>query len=411
MKDIRVIALTHRQFPLDTIGAFYIAPEHRSGALQGVRTSAGIQEFMYLATCNRVELVFTLDHYVCPGLTAKILSGLRPDLPETEIREIAQRCDRYNGPEAVEHLLRVASSLESVVIGEREIITQLRSAYEECRSIDLTGDDLRLLIGQCVRTAKEIFTHTDLARKPVSVVSLAWQQFRAAGIRPEHRVLLVGAGQIIRNFSKFLAENGYHNVTVANRTLNRAGEIARTLQGKAISLDQLHEFGGGFDALVTCTGAEYHVIPATLYEKLLAGEKDRKCVIDLALPADVAPEATESFDMVYIGMDTIREQASKNLEFREKALEDCVPLIEQGVRDFERAWHERQVERAMKSIPEAIKEIRSTALGSVFADELGQLDAQSREVLEKIILYMEKKYISVPMKMAREVLLDAVSRN
>ncbi|MFN9799343.1 MAG: glutamyl-tRNA reductase, partial [Bacteroidota bacterium] len=148
-----------------------------------------------------------------------------------------------------------------------------------------------------------------------------------------------------------------------------------------------------------------------LYTSLIRGESGRKLIIDLALPADIDAAVASSAEVHYVGMETIQSRASENISSREQALAECEPIITSGVREFERMFAEREVERAMRSIPEAIKEIRSTALGSVFARDLEQLDENSREVLEKIIAYMEKKYISVPMKMAREVLLDAVSRN
>ncbi|MCC6601089.1 MAG: glutamyl-tRNA reductase [Crocinitomicaceae bacterium] len=411
MNDLRIIALTHKELPLDSIGKFHVAPSERAVLLQSLKLQFGMSEIMLLSTCNRVEIIFCLPHYVCPGVTSQILSAFAPHLSSDFIHQTATCSERYNGPEAIQHLLRVASSLESVVIGEREIITQLRKAYEECEEQGLTGDNLRLVIKQCVKTAKEIFSHTDLAKRPVSVVSLAWQQFRDYGLKKEARILLIGAGQVIRNFSKFLIENDYSNITVANRTLAHAEEIAGSFGGKSMTMEDLPHFSGGFDALISCTAADTSIINKEIYLQLLSGENAQKLVIDLALPADIAEEVTKEFPMIYIGMNKIRELASANMSFREKALSDCDPIIESGVRKFERLYNERKVERAMRSIPDAIREIRNTALGSVFEKDLENLDENSREILNKILHYMEKKYISVPMKMAREVLLDSVSKN
>jgi len=386
-------------------------PEVREEMLHNLKAQFGLTELMYLATCNRVEFIFSLNHFVCPGVTAGILNALKPAMDEEEVRQIAHRAERYNGVEAVHHLLRVASSLESVVIGEREIITQLRKSYEDSLAAGLTGDNLRIVIKQCVKTAKEIFTFTDLSKKPVSVVSLAWKQFRDFGIQPESRVVLIGAGQIVRNFCKFLNENGYHNLVIANRTQANAMKLISEQGGAALSLDELNQYTGGFDALVSCTASKEIIVDSALYKQLLAGDSSKKLVIDLALPADISPEIASEFPVSYIGMDTIQRLASENISFREQALHECEPIIENGVKEFERLFAEREVERAMRSIPDAIKEIKSTAMGSVFAKDLERLDAESREVLDKILSYMEKKYISVPMKMAREVLLDAVSRN
>lgn len=410
MNELRVIAITHKQFPLETIGRFHADPAMRAEVLHHVKQSLGLSELMYLSTCNRVEFIFTLPHYVCPGVTAQVLSAFQPNMSEADVRHVAQNCERYNGAEAAEHLLRVASSLESVVIGEREIITQLRKAYEECTEAGLTGDQLRLTIRQCIKTAKEIFTQTDLARKPVSVVSLAWLKFQEFGPDKDARILLVGAGQIIRNFCKFLFENGYHNITIANRSVANAQSLTQSFGGEALALDELYTYTKGFDVLVSCTAAEHAVINEDMYMHLLQGDVSRKLVIDLALPQDI-DGAVKSHAVEYVDMAEIQRLASANLQFREQALTECEPLINAGTRELERAFNEREIERAMRSIPDTIKEIRNTALGSVFAKDLEQLDENSREVLEKIIAYMEKKYISIPMKMAREVLLDAVSKN
>ena len=134
-------------------------------------------------------------------------------------------------------------------------------------------------------------------------------------------------------------------------------------------------------------------------------------VIDLAIPADIDAEIMNQFNVDYVDMKLIQTIASTNIQYREQALTDCEPIIDAGIREFERHFNERKIEMAMKSIPDAIKDIRSTAMGNVFAKDLEKLDDDSKELLEKIIGYMEKKYISIPMKMAREVLLDAVNKN
>jgi len=411
VNELRAIAITHHKFPLETIGKFHIAAEQRELLLKKVKVEMGISEMMYLSTCNRVEIVFLLPHYVCPGLTAQILSIIQPNLNPEEIKEVAKLAERYNGAETAEHLLRVASSLESLIIGEHEIITQFRKSYEECGSFGLTGDTLRLLMKQCLKTAKEIFTHTDLSKKPISVVSLAWLKFREYGIAKNGRIILVGAGQIVGNFAKFLAENEFTNVVVFNRSTDKAELVSRPFGGRHFSLAQLNDFSEGFDALVTCTGADHAIISNEVYQKLLAGDTHEKLVIDLALPVDIAPEVISTNRVEYVDMHTIQQMASLNIKFRQKALESCTEIIAAGFKEFEKLYQERQIERAMQQIPETIKEIKATALGSVFAKDLEGLDENAKAVLDKIMSYMEKKYISIPMKMAKEVLMNETSKN
>jgi glutamyl-tRNA reductase len=411
VNELRVVALTHKHFSLDTIGKFHVADNRREPVLKQLIHQIGIGELMYLSTCNRVEIVFTLPHYVCPGVTANMLKLIQPNLNEAEIKSIAAQAERFNGMEAAEHMLNVAASLDSAIIGEREIITQLRKAYEECDALGLTGDDLRLMIRQCIQTAKEVFTSTDLAKKPVSVVSLSWEQFRAFNLPTDSRILLIGAGQIIRNFSKFLYENEYSNLTFVNRTLANASMLCDNFGGKALPLDELQYFTEGFDALISCTGSDNHVVDAALFNTLLNGETSRKVVIDLAVPADIHSDVISTFEVDYLDMNQIRTRAQENIQYREQAIADCLPIIQSGLRECEKVHKERRIEKAMTSIPETIKEIRNTALGSVFAKDLETLDDHSRDVLEKIMNYMEKKYISIPMRMAKEVLLDEVKKN
>jgi glutamyl-tRNA reductase len=411
VNEIRVIAISHKNFPLDTVGKFHIAPEERQTILSEIKASFGIVEIMYLSTCNRVEFIFTLPHFVCPGFTSNFLKKINSGLTEQELHHISIQAERFNGEEAVEHLLKVTSSLESIVIGEREIITQIRNAFEEAQKQKLSGDKIRLIISQCIKTAREIFSQTDLARKPVSVVSLAWQEFRNVGYNKNARILLIGAGQIIRNFLKFLSENEYTNLTIANRTEAKAQELADAFGGQALALDQLYEYKAGFDVLITCTASDMAVVNSELYSELVRGENTRKQIIDLSLPADIDADIRKNFNVSYVGMNEIQKMASANILFREQALVECLPYISSGVEAFEKALQERRIEQAMQSIPETIKEIRSTALGSVFAKDLENLDEEARDLLNKIMSYMEKKYISLPMKMAREVLLNETRKN
>jgi glutamyl-tRNA reductase len=408
---LRTIAITHKNFPLDLIGSLHIAPETRTARIEHVKEVLQIHELVYISTCNRVEFVFTLDHYVCPGFTGRFIATLFPSLEAETVQNIASSCERYNENEALEHLLKVSSSLESMVIGEREIITQMRLSYEEAEKNNWSGDHLRLIWKQILKTSKEIYTHTDLAKKPVSVASLAWQRFQEAGLPHDARIMLVGAGQIIRNLHKFLFENNYHNVIVVNRGAERGEELARQFNSDFLLLDELPYYNAGVDALISCTASEQAVIAHDLFLTITNGSSKKLPVIDLALPADIDQAIAQLAHVHYTDMTTIQEIAKNNIAFREQAIAACEAIIAKGMKEFDKMQQERQVELAMQEIPQVIKNIRETAIGSVFAKDLEQLDEQSRAVLEKVVAYMEKKYISVPMKMAKEVLLQEVGKN
>lgn len=411
MNELRVIAITHKAFSLDQIGQLHIQDDARAQRLQQLKEALALKELMFLSTCNRVEIIFTLDHYLCPGTTSQILAALYPDLSVEAIASLSKTCDRFNGDEAAQHLLEVASSMDSVIIGEREIITQLRKAYEECLDHQLTGDTIRLTISQCVRTAKEVFTHTDLVKKPVSAVSLAWREFSACSLPKDTRVLLVGAGQIIRTFAKFLHEYGYTSLVFANRTLAHAKSLSDQYGGDAMALGELSSSPEPFDVMVVCTAADHFIITPSVFNTIQGVSRRCKLLIDLALPFNIDPAISKDQEIPRVDMLVIQERAQANIEFREQALADCIPIIQEGKQELSKLLQARRVEQAMQSIPETIKEIKQTALGVVFAKELEQLDDQSKKLIEDLMNYMEKKYISIPMKMAKEVLLEKIHQN
>lgn len=410
MNNLRAISLNHHHFPLETIGSFAIPQEELKARLDAAKQEFQMSELMYLGTCNRVEMVFDVPHFVCSGFTQQLLSFMFPEHDKSFIKGVAQKAQRFNGEETADHVFRVASSLDSLIIGEREIITQLRNAYEECEKMKLTGDSLRLLNQHAIRIAKDVYSHTNLSKKPVSIVSIAWKLFQEKHPDLNTKIVLVGAGQIITNFAKFLSENGYANVRVYNRTLENAASIAKSFSTEALPISELKNDQSDFDALVVCTGSTEFVVSAEMFGNLCLSKKHRT-VIDLALPANVDIEISQSSDVDLIDMLAVQREVQKNISYREEALTDCVAIIEKGKGEFKKLFQERSIERAMSEIPHAIKEIRQTAVESVFSKELAALSEQDRELVDKIISYMEKKYISVPMKLAKSVLLEEVQKH
>ncbi|MGL4599447.1 MAG: glutamyl-tRNA reductase, partial [Bacteroidia bacterium] len=309
------------------------------------------------------------------------------------------------------HIFSVAASLDSLVVGEREIITQVRSAYENSSEMQLTGDTLRLLVRKTIETAKAVYTQTAISRNPVSVVSLAWRKLRALHVQNDARFLIIGAGVTNTAMVRYLKKHGFHQFAVFNRTLNNAEVLAAEIGGKAFSLDQLENYTQGFDVIVTCTGASEAIITPDLYRKLVQEDTRKKIVIDLAVPNDLDPAILKAWDVNVIAVNNLQEVAKENLKEREKELTAAQEIIGKAVTEFRNDLKARQVELAMRSVPVKVKEIRDTAINAVFASEIEQLDDASKELLNRVLNYVEKKYISVPMKMAREILLDETRQN
>jgi glutamyl-tRNA reductase len=406
LKYLKVIAFTHKQIELKELGKLVICQENLTDKLHQVKSEFGIAEIFYLATCNRVEFVLITPQVVDKAFAKKFIETLNIGLCSHYMGSFIDAACIYEGKDALNHLLRTSCSLESLIVGEKEILPQLRKAYENCREAGLTGDGLRMFMNCVVKTAKEVYTNTNISKNPISVVSLAYRKLKDLKLCTNARILIIGAGETNRNISKYLQKHKFSNFAVFNRTLSKAQELAADLNGEAFNLDDLKQYNQGFDVIITCTSSVEPIITPEIYTSLLNGETDKKTIVDLAVPNDTAPEVLEQFPVHFIEVHSLNEVAKKNLQERYQELTHAESIIENNICEFLHMLKQRKVELAMSTVPEKIKEIRNTAINSVFADELQCMDQQSREVLEKVINYIEKKYISVPMLMAKDILIN-----
>ncbi|RFZ83438.1 glutamyl-tRNA reductase [Mucilaginibacter terrenus] len=406
MKYLKVIAFTHKQIELKELGKLVMCQENLTDKLHDVKQRFGINEMFYLATCNRVEFVMTTPQKVDKEFAHEFLDAMQMGLCHHSMGNFTNAASIYEGHAAMEHLLRTSCSLESLIVGEKEILAQLRKAYESGREAGLTGDKLRLIMECVVKTAKEVYTHTNISKNPISVVSLAYRKLKDLKLCSNARILIIGAGETNRNISKYLQKHKFSNFSVFNRTLSKAQQLANDLGGEAFELEELKNYNKGFDAIITCTSAVEPIITPEIYTSLLNGETGKKTIVDLAIPNDTAPEVLQQFDVNFIEVHSLNEVAKKNLQERYHELSSAEAIIEQNINEFLVMLKQRKIELAMRQVPEKIKEIRNNAVNTVFADEVQSLDKESREILEKVINYMEKKYISVPMIMAKDILIN-----
>ncbi|WP_395811562.1 glutamyl-tRNA reductase [Daejeonella sp.] len=405
MKYLKVIAFTHKQIDLKDLGKFVICNESLESSLESVRRKFDIPEIFYIGTCNRVEFVFTADQNLSNEFVREFIQALNLPVSDEQVQAFADQVSIYEDVEALNHLLRISCSLESLVVGEKEILAQVRKAYDTCRLAGFTGDYLRLVMNRVVKTSKEVYTNTAIARKPISVVSLAYRKLRELKMCTQSRILIIGAGETNKNISKYLKKHKYSNFTIFNRTLQNAQVLADELGGKAYGLDALKTFKDGFDVIITCTSATEPILTNEIYNSLLNTDTSRKVIVDLAVPNDTSPEVLDNNPVTFIEVHSLQEIANSNLQERYEELIFAERIIEDNILEFKPVLKQRRVEIAMRDVPVKIKEIRSAAVNRIFADEIEGMDSNSREVLERVMNYMEKKYISLPMVMAKDILI------
>ncbi len=406
MKYLKVIAFTHKHIELKDLGKFVICNETLGSSLKNVKARFDIPEIFYIGTCNRVEFVFTAEQTLDNEFVKNFVHALNLPVPHEQLENFISQASVYEDIEALNHLLRISCSLESLVVGEKEILAQIRKAFETCRAAGFTGDYLRMIMNRVVKTAKEVYTNTGIARKPISVVSLAYRKLRELKMCTNARVLIIGAGETNKNISKYLQKHKYSNFAIFNRTLENAEVLACELGGKAFGLEDLKNYKEGFDVIITCTSATDPIITNEVYRSLLNGDTSKKVIVDLAVPNDTCCEVLEKNPLTFIEVHGLQEIANSNLQERYEELIFAERIIEQNILEFKPVLKQRRVEIAMREVPEKIKEIKDAAINRIFAEEIQGMDDNSREVLAKVMNYMEKKYISVPMVMAKEILIN-----
>lgn len=405
MEYLKIIAFTHKHIDLKALGKLVICEQTLDDRLRNIQSELDVKEIFYIGTCNRVEFVFTSAHHLDKAFITRFLTVLNMGLPEEYMDKFVENVVVYEQVAAFNHLLRTSCSLESLVVGEKEILAQVRKAYEACRLAGFTADYMRMIMNRVVKTAKEVYTHTNISKNPVSVVSLAYRKLRDLKIVSNSRLLIIGAGETNKNIAQYLKKHKYSNFSIFNRTVENAEVLAKELNGTAYPLSELENFSQGFDVIITCTGATEPIITKEIYTKLLNGETGKKIIVDLAIPNDTAPEVVAEFPIHFIEVESLKEIARKNIQERYDELVNAEHIIEENIKDFELVLRQRKIEIAMSSVPQKIKEIKHTAINGVFAEEISGLDENSRLVLEKVMNYMEKKCISIPMVMAKEILV------
>ena len=407
-EHLQILSLNFQHASIEDVGLLHVAPENQPQALGKWCDTLELKGIVFLSTCNRVEFIMSDDKYFCVGRTTQLLQHF--NLEPEALSRVMGALQTYRGKDAMRHLMRVASSLESMVLGEREILTQVREAFDLAMTHRLAGDHLRVTGRSVVETAKKVFTETDVATQAVSVNSLGWQAFKGWNLPQDASILMVGAGATNTSVGRFLSKAGYHNVHVVNRSMERAKALADILNtSKFGTLEALPDaLADGPDAIVICTGSDQALLSGEHARMLPAGPLN---VLDLGVPSDLDASFRERPDLTVVDMTALREIADQNLAIRATEVGKCESLLEAGMVEWAERLQAREVELALIELPNMIKAIRDTAMGDIFAEDLEGLDAEARHVVERIVAYLEKKYVGLPMKLAKEVVLEQLRKS
>ena len=180
---------------------------------------------MYLPTCTRVEFIVSHAKKITKPIVEKLMKHLLADQLPANLNDIVDRDEIINSKVAVHHIFSVASSIDYLVVGEREIITQVRKAFEECKENNLCGDVIRVLVQSTISTAKKVYTESNIGTRPVSIVSLAFLELKKYISKKPKKILVIGAGKTVTSMLKFTSKNQQHHYTIYNRSIEKAHKL------------------------------------------------------------------------------------------------------------------------------------------------------------------------------------------
>jgi len=356
--NLTALGINHNTAALDLRERVAFAPEQLVEALQEGCRNLGLQELVILSTCNRTELFFVSEQ---PG-EACVDDTLRwmAEYHHLEAVAIRESCYHHLGERALEHMIQVASGLDSMVLGEPQILGQMKSAFAVAEEAGTVGGELVRLFPRVFAVAKKVRTDTAIGENPVSVayaaVDLASHIFTDLA---ETRALLVGAGETIDLVARHLAENGVAQIVVANRTLGRARELADRFGAEAVLLADIPEQLENADIVISSTGSQLPILGKGAVEHALKLRKHRPILmIDLAVPRDIEAQVGELKDVYLYSVDDLREIVEENLRSRRDEARKADVIIAEGVLEYRLELRSRDAVDTVKALRSRAEQLR-----------------------------------------------------
>lgn len=334
-------------------------PERLVDALQQLCRVEPCREAAILSTCNRSELYLALDEAQPEAILAWLAQYHHLDLHEL------RRCAYvHEDSEAVRHMMRVACGLDSMILGEPQILGQMKDAYASAREAGTLGPQLGRLFQATFNTAKTVRTDTRIGENPVSVafaaVSLAKQIFSDL---KRSQALLIGAGETIALVARHLHEQGVSRIVVANRTLERARQLASEIGGQAVLLADIPEQLVHSDIVISSTASPLPILGKGAVERALKKRKHRPVfMVDIAVPRDIEPEVGELDDIYLYTVDDLHEVIAENLRSRQGAAQAAEELVLAGVAEFAERLRERDSLDLLRSYRARAEQLRDEEL-------------------------------------------------
>jgi glutamyl-tRNA reductase len=416
---LRVVGCSHHTSNVEVRERLAFSPDQLPQALLRWRDTHPDVEAVLLSTCNRTEFYTAAESLDClpsRDQTGQFLAschGLNP-------AEILDQLFERTGAEAVRHLFTVAASMDSMVVGEAQILSQVKQAFAFARENDFAGPLAHRVFEAANRVAKRVANETSIARRRVSIPSVAVADY-AKGLFEsfdDKRVLLIGAGEMGHETLTYLIDEGVRDVVIINRNRQRAEHLATQMGARAESWDQIEPLMVWADLVISTTGAQDPIVTADRYRRIDHDRAQRLLfILDLAVPRDFDPEI-ERFNNVYLySIDDLQAVCERNRRAREKQWPKANRIIQDETDRFMAELNRRQTGPTIKQLKDRAEQLKSDELQRL-QNKLGEIDDGASREIERSFDRLVNKLLHPPLESLREEayqgstqgLLDALRR-
>ena len=389
--ELIVIGLNHKTAPIEIRERLAFPEDGIEKPLSQIKSLPSLKENMILSTCNRVEI------YAVVQETEKAILDLKGFLSQyhgLSLKEFEKRLYSLVGEEAVKHIFRVASSLDSMVVGEPQILGQIKSAYNMAAEAKTSGLILHRLLHRAFHVAKRVRTETKIGNSAVSVsfvaVELAKKIF---GTLEKRTVLLIGAGEMCELAARHLVSGGIEKVLVTNRTYERAVTLAQDFRGEPIPFEEIYRGLRRVDIVISATDSPQYLLHHEEVAKVIKDRKQKPIFfIDIADPRDIEPKVGDIENVYLYNIDDLQKVANDNIQDREKEAQKAEAIVRDEVVKFVNWYQSLEVTPTIVALRKKFEEIRNKELAKIlslhphFSDKERQsLEALTSAIINKIL--------------------------
>ncbi|HEY0795155.1 MAG TPA: glutamyl-tRNA reductase [Acidisarcina sp.] len=398
--SIVILGVNHKTAPVEVREQLAIGPERLAEATTRLLRMPGIREGMILSTCNRVELLTHEEDRGPEGAAQQAALGINflEEYFAVDRALLRPHLYEYREREAVRHLFRVASSLDSMVVGEPQILGQVKQSYNVARSVGAVQGTLEGLLQAAFSAAKKVRTETDIGSSSVSIASIAVELAQKIfGSLGGKKVFLVGAGKMSELAARHLLAHGATSILVTNRTHDRAVRLAGDFDGRVIRFEDLYATADQADIIITSTGSPHPIFRREHGQLFMQRRRNRPMFfIDIAVPRDVDPEMNRVDGAFLYDIDDLQTVANSNLADRSREAAQAETIVAHQVERYHERGLTLDAVPTIVGLQAASEDIRQGELRRAEM-RLSSLTPEQREAVEAVTRGMMKKFLHQPM--------------